>query len=161
VYPYCRTNIIFVDDDNTNYQSIDGVLYSKDGESLIRYPQGKNDLKFTVPDGVTDVCERAFEGCPHLKEVVISDSVQFIGGYAFKGCDLKAVEFPKAYNWVLTSYLDGTPRHVGWLSVDCLKDGKIAAKYLCEKYSDCMWTPMQEVPDDPEIRNLEKINKAR
>ena len=156
LYAYGSLENIFVDENNSVYKSIDGVLYSKDGEILIRYPQGKNNLKFTVPDGVTDVCERAFEGCPHLKEVVISDSVRFIGGYAFKGCDLKAVEFPTAYNWLLTFYIDGTPRHVGWLSVDCLKDGKIAAKYLCEKYSDYMWTPIREVPDDPEIKNLEK-----
>jgi len=140
----------------TIFLDIDGVRYSKDGESLIRYPQGKNDSKFIVPDGVTDICERAFEGCPHLKEAVISDSVRFIGGYAFKGCEFKSVEFPTAYNWVLTSYIDETPQHVGWLSADGLKDGKLAAKYLCEKYSGYMWTPMWGVPDDTEIKNLEK-----
>ena len=156
VYPYCRVSIIFVDDENPNYQSIDGVLYSKDGESLIRYPHGKVDSSFAVPDGVTDICESAFEGCPHLKEVIISDSVRFIGGNAFKGCGLEEVKFPKAYNWVLTSYIDETPQNVGWLSADCLKDGKIAAKYLCEKHSGYMWTPMREMPDDHEIKKLEK-----
>lgn len=159
VYPYCRVNIIFVDDENPNYQSIDGVLYSKDGESLIKYPQGKVDLSFTVPDGVTDICESAFDGCPHLKNVVISDSVRFIGVNAFKWCSLEEAKFPTAYNWVLTSYIGGTPQNVGWLSADCLKNGKIAAKYLCEKYSGYMWTPVSEIPDDPEIKNLEIIKK--
>ena len=156
VYPYCRVSIIFVVDENPNYQSIDGVLYSKDGESLIRYPQGKVDSSFTVPDGVTDIYESAFEDCPHLKEVIIPDSVRFIGGNAFKGCGLEEVKFPKAYNWVLTSYIGETPQNVGWLSADCLKDGKIAAKYLCKKYSGYMWTPMREMPDDHEIKKLEK-----
>ena len=159
VYPYCRVSIIFVDDENPNYQSIDGVLYSKDGESLIRYPHGKVDSSFTVPDGVTDICESAFEGCPHLKEVIISDSVRFIGGNAFKGCGLEEVKFPKAYNRVLTSYIDETPQNVGWLSADCLKDGKIAAKYLCKKYSGYMWTPMRDAPDNMGIKNLETIKK--
>ncbi len=156
VHPFCRASIIFVDDENPNYKSNDGVLYSKDGESLIRYPHGKVDSTFTVPGGVTDICERAFEDCPHLKEVVIFDDVRFIGGYTFKGCDLKAVKFPTSYNWVLTAYIDETPRHIGWLSADCLKDEKVAAKYLCKKYSGYMWTPMPDIPEDSKIKNLEK-----
>ena len=159
VYSYCMASIIFVDDENPNYQSIDGVLYSKDGESLIRYPQGKVDLSFTVPDGVTDICENAFEGCPHLKEVIISDGVRFIGANAFKWCSLEEVKFPTAYNWVLISYIDETPRNIGWLSADCLKDEKVAVKYLCKKYYKYMWTPMREMPDDVEIKNLETIKK--
>lgn len=159
VYSYCKTSIIFVDDENSNYQSIDGVLYSKDGESLIRYPHGKVDLSFTVPDGVTDICESAFDGCPHLKKVIISDGVRFIGANAFKWCSLEEVKFPTAYNWVLTSYIDETPRHIGWLSADCLRNEKIAAKYLCKKYCKYMWTPASEIPDDPEIKNLETIKK--
>lgn len=159
VYRYCMVSIIFIDDENPNYQSIDGVLYSKDGESLIRYPQGKVDLSFTVPDGVTDICESAFEGCPHLKNMVISDSIRFIGANAFKWCSLEEVKFPTAYNWVLTSYVGETPRHIGWFSADFLKKEKIAAKYLCKKYCKYMWTPTSEIPDDPEIKNLETIKK--
>ena len=156
VYQYCRVSIIFVDDENPNYKSIDGVLYSKDGESLIRYPHGKVDSMFAVPDGVTDICESAFEGCPHLKEVIISDDVRFIGGTAFNGCSLEEARFPTAYNWALTSYIGETPRHIGWLSADCLEDSRIAAKYLCEKYSGYMWTPTLENPDDLEIRKTER-----
>lgn len=159
LYAYVAPENIFVDENNPVYKSIDGNLYSKDGESLIKYPQGKVDLSFTVPDGVTDICESAFDGCPHLKNVVISDNVRFIGANAFKWCSLEEAKFPTAYNWVLTSYIGGTPQNVGWLSADCLKNGKIAAKYLCEKYSGYMWTPVSEIPDDPEIKNLEIIKK--
>ncbi len=116
-------------------------------------------MTFAVPDGVTDICESTFEGCPHLKEVIISDDVRFIGANAFKWCSLEEVKFPTAYNWVLTSYIDETPRHIGWLSADCLKDEKVAIKYLCEKYSGYVWTPTSENPDDPEIKNLETIKK--
>lgn len=59
------------------------------------------------------------------------------------------------YNWVLISYSDEAPKKIGWLSSDCLKDEKTAAKYLCEKYTDCIWVSVPEVPDDPELKNLE------
>ena len=37
-----------VDKNDGNYMAIDGVLYSKDGETLIKYPAGKTDKTFTV-----------------------------------------------------------------------------------------------------------------
>lgn len=37
---------------NKNYKSIDGVLYSKDGKTLIAYPGGRNNKSLKIPEGV-------------------------------------------------------------------------------------------------------------
>ena len=64
---------------NTNYAMEDGVLYSADMKELIIYPNGKEDKKFEIPEGVTSVYDSAFEQNEHLEEVTIPKSVKDIG----------------------------------------------------------------------------------
>ena len=40
--------------------SEDGILFSKDGTTLLRYPNGKNNTKYIVPDGVQTIGDSAF-----------------------------------------------------------------------------------------------------
>ena len=77
---------INVDENNTNYKSIDGVLYSFDGKTLVVYPQKKSESVFVVPDGVTCIDEFAFEECNSLTCVIIPESVTTISDYAFYNC---------------------------------------------------------------------------
>jgi hypothetical protein len=77
---------IIVDSANLNYQSIDGVLYSKDGETLIAYPAGKSGSAYAIPDSVTSIGYDAFSGCTGLTSIAIPDSVTSIGYDAFSGC---------------------------------------------------------------------------
>ncbi|MBQ7323312.1 MAG: leucine-rich repeat domain-containing protein, partial [Clostridia bacterium] len=77
---------ITVHEGNANYQSIDGNLYTKDGETLIQYAIGKIATKFTIPDGVTSIGRGAFENCDNLTSIVIGNSVTSIGLSAFENC---------------------------------------------------------------------------
>ena len=79
-------NAINVDRSNPNYRSINGNLYSKDGSSLIQYAVGKTDISFIVPDCVTHIEVRSFEGCESLESVTISKSVKNISFGAFLNC---------------------------------------------------------------------------
>ena len=80
---------INVAEDNLNYASIDGVLYSKDKKTLIMCPRGKTG-SFTIPNGVTSTGKEAFSGCTALTSVTIPNSVTSIDyfgyGGAFYGC---------------------------------------------------------------------------
>ena len=75
----------YVSEKNEYYKSVDGVLYTKDGKNLIRYPQIKEGDSFTVPDGVEVIESRAFSGCANLNNIYLSDSVKSIGNSAFYG----------------------------------------------------------------------------
>ena len=84
----CRSlTSITVDENNSNYKSIDGNLYSKDGTILIKYAIGKSNTTFEIPNGVTTIDCRAFFECANLTNIVIPDSVTSIGYRAFYCCN--------------------------------------------------------------------------
>ena len=73
---------ITVDPANPSYLSINGLLCSKDGRTLIAGVNGD----VTIPSGVTRIGDSAFEGCGGLTSVTIPPSVTSIGACAFSGC---------------------------------------------------------------------------
>ncbi len=87
-FDYCvNLTSISVNENNANYQSIDGNLYSKDGTTLIQYTIGKTATEFAIPDGVATIEGGAFSNCDSLTEIVIPDSVTSIGNFAFGSCN--------------------------------------------------------------------------
>ena len=83
---------ILVDEDNPNYCSIDGVLFSKDEKTLIQYAGGKLGA-YIIPQGVTRVEEEAFREMTNLTFLVIPSSITNIGQTAFIDCSqLEIVE---------------------------------------------------------------------
>ena len=78
---------IAVDAANPNFSSTgDGVIFNKDKTKLIRCPVSKAS-GYTVPDGVTSIERRAFNGCVNLTEITLPDSVtQICDDYVFSGC---------------------------------------------------------------------------
>ena len=69
-----------------NFSSKDGILFSKDGTSLLAYPRGKHANTFDIPDGVTEIKKGAFFGCASITAIDLPNSVTEIGGRAFQGC---------------------------------------------------------------------------
>lgn len=72
-----------VGENNTNYSSVDGVLYNKDKTELIQYPSGNTRTEFTIPDTVTNISK--FYLGESLTSVTIPKSVKYIGDNAFEG----------------------------------------------------------------------------
>lgn len=83
---------IDVNPDNPVYKSVDGILYTKNDRSLMRYPEWHFGDQFVVPDEVIEIGEKAFCGCTRLHEIVIPTSVISIAEGAFYGCiNLKSI----------------------------------------------------------------------
>jgi hypothetical protein len=98
---------INVDDNNTTYKSIDGVLFSKDESNLVRFPAGRTS-PYTIPETVTAFSTNAFRdtslttiAIPNdisslawgifydstaLTEITLASSVTYINDYAFANC---------------------------------------------------------------------------
>ena len=90
----CNLKSINVDSNNVKYKSLDGNLYSKDGQSLIQYAVGKNEIGFVIPDNVTSIGIAAFFNCGTLTKVTIPESVTEIQAMAFYGCNnLNSIAF--------------------------------------------------------------------
>ena len=91
---------INVDSGNTVYSSKEGVLYSKDGSTLVCYPCGKEDSSYIVPEGVTAIGNSAFEDC-NVTQVQLPDTLTRIGADAFMNCQLlKTVNIPNGVSTI-------------------------------------------------------------
>jgi len=85
-----------VDPANPYIKAVDGVLYSKDGATLVRYPVADAREVFAIPEGVTYVCDGAFAECQNLKEAQVPESLSFIPDGAFSEChSLLTVRLPR------------------------------------------------------------------
>ena len=71
---------------NSAYSSVDGVLLSADGTTLIKYPKGKTATTYTIPAGVTDIEAGAFTSCTNLQKIVFPPETGSVVGGAFDGC---------------------------------------------------------------------------
>ena len=72
-----------IDPDNSYFTSKDGVWYSKDMKTLIKYPY-KNERKvFEIPEGVETIAEDAFHRCEELRKVVFPSTVKTVKSGAF------------------------------------------------------------------------------
>ena len=76
---------IQVADSNPNYQDIDGVLFSKDGSTLIKYPDDSDLVDYVVPDGCTRLEDWSFTGAKSLKSIDIQN-IQELGEDVFFYC---------------------------------------------------------------------------
>ena len=78
---------IVVSSENNTYKSIDGVLYSKSGNTLIQYPVSKDDITtFEIPNEVKTIGQYAICRNGTLTSVTMSNSVTKIAKGAFSEC---------------------------------------------------------------------------
>ena len=90
---------INVGKNNTQYSSVDGVLYNKDKTELICCPQGKTSI--TIPDSVTSIGDRAFYNCTSLISVTLPDGVTSIGNCSFADCTgLTGITIPDSVTYI-------------------------------------------------------------
>jgi hypothetical protein len=71
---------------NNVYTSENNILYNINKTFLHKYPAGKMETSFTIPDNVTSIGDNAFENCRNLTGITIPDSVTSIGRGAFSNC---------------------------------------------------------------------------
>ncbi|MBP5621724.1 MAG: leucine-rich repeat domain-containing protein [Thermoguttaceae bacterium] len=81
--------------DVSTVRADDGVLISKDGKTLARYPETKTSEIYFAPDGLEAIGPGAFLNCASLKAIVIPEGVKTIGANAFQGCrSLETIALP-------------------------------------------------------------------
>lgn len=91
---------------NTAFAAQNGVLFSKDGNVLVCYPQGKVGNSYVVPNEVKEIGDRAFESAK-IKQISMPDSVTKLGCGAFVSSGLTEFTVPKTISSVPESLLSG------------------------------------------------------
>ncbi len=87
---------IDVDDLNENYCSIDGILFSKDMKTLIKYPANKQDPSYIVPNSVRKIEQLAFAHATHLQKILLPQKLEVIKTAAFENSGLIKVTIPNS-----------------------------------------------------------------
>ena len=99
---------LIVSPEHPTLEAVDGVLFSKADKRLICYPQGLENMAYTVPEGVESIGDYAFYRCMGLGEITLPDSLTSIGTYSFFRCNgLAGIALPegltsigdKAFYW--------------------------------------------------------------
>lgn len=115
---------ISVSENNTEYKSIDGNLYSANGKKLIRYAIGKTETTFTIPNGVIFIDDSAFSQSNNLTEIVIPDSVTSIGEQVFASCDnLTEIVIPDSVTFIAEHAFWGVRYSTIYCQADSQPDG--------------------------------------
>ena len=84
-----------VEADNPAMKAVDGVLFSRDGKILLRYPPMKEGTHYDVPAGVEVIWPCAFESCQQLQSISLPMGLKRIGWSAFAECvQLESVAVP-------------------------------------------------------------------
>lgn len=109
-----KLETITVSEDNTSFKSVDNVLMSADGKTLLLYLPTKQNEVYTVagttetikrfafrnavklkkavlPEGLKNIEVSAFNGCTSLEDINIPDSTEKIGMFAFSNTNLKSI----------------------------------------------------------------------
>lgn len=86
---------IYIDEENTVYKSEDGIVYSKDGSALLRYPGGRSELSsYIIPEGISRIgCGAFYES--NIGIITLPESLTVIEDYAFEGSAITVVFIPK------------------------------------------------------------------
>ena len=88
---FCKNlESITVAEDNRFFCSVDGVLFDKSGATLIKYPKGRKETHYTIPEAVIEINKEAFEDCKNLKKINIDKKRSIIeeSWYAREGIEI-------------------------------------------------------------------------
>ena len=92
-----RLASINVDENNNRYADIDGILFNKEKNRIIRYPESKKEQLYNIPNSVTSIGDYAFYYCSNLTSINIPSSVTNIGSSAFSNCTkLTSINIPNS-----------------------------------------------------------------
>lgn len=119
LYKSVNLTEINVAEDNTVYKSVDGVLYTEDGATLLAYPRMKPIAEtYKVIDGVTTIGERAF----YENEKIVNldtEGVVEVKGYAFSDSSLKNISFADTTKKIGTASFRAT--QITTLDTNCVE----------------------------------------
>lgn len=90
----CSVTAYDVPADHPLYKTVDGVLFTKDGKTLLSYPNARRDTHYDVPAGVERIEGGAF-GNESLQTVSLPIGLKSIGDFGFSGCTrLQSIALP-------------------------------------------------------------------
>lgn len=86
---------IETDDNNPMFESRDGVLFTKDGVTLVRYPEAKKDESYVIPEGCTQLANGSFVDAVYLKSIDLGSAAVYGIDVFFRCTGLESISIPE------------------------------------------------------------------
>lgn len=83
---------VLVDSASPYFTGEAGVIFNSDKTEIIYYPQGKSG-RYVIPSGVTTIANGVFRGNTVIEELVIPNTVSYIGEEAFRASKIGKITF--------------------------------------------------------------------
>lgn len=96
----CSAAAYYTAEDNPYLCSVDGVLYSKDMDRLVRYPQGRTDRHYKVADTVKVIDRYAFSHAEELAAVELPEGLKKIEEAAFAKTEIPTFCLPESLEYI-------------------------------------------------------------
>jgi len=106
---------IIVDENNEEYYSIDGVLYSEN--TLVRYPPAKTDVYFELPDGINTLASFSFSSTKFLVTIDFGDELISILDRAFNNSEkITILDIPSSCEYI--GYFIGSGSNINTIIIN-------------------------------------------
>ena len=111
IFGWCSNlKSIEIDPENPVYEMKNGMMIDKQTQKLY-YMLSAEKGRCEVPDGITEIAPRAFEGNNELKEIVLPDSVKIIQPEAIEYCkSLTSVNLPQGIEFINAYVFSNCPK---------------------------------------------------
>lgn len=110
---------------NSNYTNIEGIIYSSDLATLVRFPPASHITELTVPASVTTIEDWAFKDATNIVQVIVPQGLTKLGRGAFSGCtNLREIDLPHGIEKIQESCFENCSsitsvvHKVSWLTID-------------------------------------------
>lgn len=91
--------------ENTDFAAQDGIIFSKDMQTLYFYPPNKQGNTYNIPASVKTIGRRGFQSACHLTSMVIPKNVEAINEEAFRGAEaIETISFEEPSKVTKISY---------------------------------------------------------
>ncbi len=87
-------------DENSMFTSRDGVLFTKDGITLVRYPEAKKDESYAIPEGCMQLANGSFVDAVYLKNIDLGGANIYGIDVFFRCTGLESIVIPEGANSV-------------------------------------------------------------
>lgn len=167
-------------DDNPKYISIDGIIYTKDGLTLVAVPCGKSGCikihegvetikgsafdrsaanKVICPQSLRIIDEYAFRSSVYLTEIVLNEGLQKIKAFAFYDCEsLTTTTIPASVEEIGPGAFDSSPMTSLAFAYDRKKPLIIEPMAFKDCTAESLYLPGSVKVDDYNFQNVKSIS---
>lgn len=78
-------------DANLKFQSVEGIIYTKDMKTVVRCPEGLILDEVEIVEGVEQIYTGAFLNIKLLRSVTLPSTIKGVSNMSFQGCSLRSI----------------------------------------------------------------------